>query len=109
MQIGSGCPRTESIEESHAFRREDIGGGAESGKASLAQKQDFGLGGERVADIVRGHHGLDAVFAQPLLQAGQKLVTGDTVERGKRFIKKKQAGCGSERASQCYALGLAAG
>ena len=43
------------------------------------------------------------------MQTDEKRIAGDSVERGKWFIEKKQAWSGRKCASQCHALRLAAG
>ena len=99
----------QTAEEASALRGEDLGGWTEGGASAVAEKQDFGRGGERVGGVVRGHDGLHFAFAQPILQADKKRIAGDTVERGKGLIEKKQTGRWCERAGQCHALRLAAG
>ena len=58
---------------------------------------------------MRGDDGLHIVFAQPGLQANEKRVAGDAVERGKGLIEQKQARRGRERSGQGDALRLSAG
>ncbi len=52
---------------------------------------------------------LNTIFAQPGLQADQKRIAGDAVERGKRLIEEKQARRWRECSGQCHALRLTAG
>jgi hypothetical protein len=53
--------------------------------------------------------GLDAIFAQPQLQADEKCIAGDAVERGERLVEQQKPGRGREGAGQGHALRLAAG
>lgn len=76
---------------------------------AFVQEKDFGAGGKRVGDVVRGEDSLDAVVADPGLQALKQGVAGGAVEGGKGFVKQKQARRGGEGAGEGNALGLTAG
>ena len=100
--------RLQAPEKTVALRCENLGGWSECCSAAVAKKQNFGERCERVGGIVRGHDGLNFVFAQPILQADEKRIGGDAVERGEWFIKEKQTWSGRKSARQCHALRLSA-
>ena len=101
--------RAQPSKEALALGGEDLGGGAEGGEAAFAKKQNFGAGGERVGGVVCGHDGLNVILTQPNLQADEKRIAGDAVERGEGFIEEKQSGTGRQCSRQSHALRLAAG
>ena len=73
-------------------------------EAPFAQQQYLGSRRQRVGRVMRSHHRLHPILAQPQLQSLQQCIAGHAVERRERFVEQQQPWRRRQRARQRHAL-----